>query len=113
MGCGSRTGSDRSVLAELGLATIASIVIYVFGVTWLAIDTGLSAGRAIAAGMATGGYRTRRSHRRPDRRSESVLAAVSALPSRLKPGGLSWERMVCRAECRGLRLPARLCAHCT
>jgi biotin transport system substrate-specific component len=51
VGAGSRYGSDRSVPRELAVLVLASVIIYVCGATWLAIQAGLSAHAAISAGV--------------------------------------------------------------
>ncbi|GGL33478.1 biotin synthase [Phycicoccus endophyticus] len=50
-GHAARRGHDRSVLRELTVAVAASLTIYVVGVGWLALSTGMSLGAAIGAGM--------------------------------------------------------------
>lgn len=50
-GLGARRGADRSVVRELAVAAVASLTIYAFGVTWLAVWTGMSLAAAVAAGM--------------------------------------------------------------
>ena len=50
-GYGARRGADRSPLGTLALFAVASAVIYAIGTTWLCLDTGMSAGAGIAAGV--------------------------------------------------------------
>lgn len=51
MGAGSRRGTDRSFARELVVAAGSSASIYLFGASWLAISTGMSASAAFAAGV--------------------------------------------------------------
>jgi biotin transport system substrate-specific component len=51
--CGylAERGADRSVLASVPAMLAAEVVIYLFGVTWLAADLHMSAGAALASGF--------------------------------------------------------------
>lgn len=53
-GCGylAERGADRSVLRSVPAMVAAEVVIYAFGMTWLALDLHLSAGAAISYGLA-------------------------------------------------------------
>lgn len=51
VGCGARRGADRSPARTLLLFAVASAVIYVLGTAWLCLDTGMSVGAGIAAGV--------------------------------------------------------------
>jgi biotin transport system substrate-specific component len=51
VGAGARRGADRSALRTLLLFALASAVIYVIGTAWLCLDTGMSAGAGISAGV--------------------------------------------------------------
>jgi biotin transport system substrate-specific component len=50
-GYGARRGADRSPMRTLLLFALASVVIYAIGTTWLCLDTGMSAGAGISAGV--------------------------------------------------------------
>ena len=50
-GYGARRGADRSPVRTLLLFAVASVVIYAIGTTWLCLDTGMSAGAEISAGV--------------------------------------------------------------
>ncbi len=50
-GYGARRGADRSPVRTLLLFALASVVIYAIGTTWLCLDTGMSAGAGISAGV--------------------------------------------------------------
>jgi biotin transport system substrate-specific component len=50
-GYGARHGADRSPFRTLALFALASAVIYVIGTTWLCIDTGMSVGAGVSAGV--------------------------------------------------------------
>lgn len=50
-GYGARRGLDRSPVRTLLLFAVASAVIYVLGTAWLCLDTGMSVGAGIAAGV--------------------------------------------------------------
>jgi len=50
-GYGARRGADRSPVLTLLLFALASVVIYAIGTTWLCLDTGMSAGAGISAGV--------------------------------------------------------------
>lgn len=50
-GYGARRGADRSPVRTLLLFALASAVIYAIGTAWLCLDTGMSAGTGIAAGV--------------------------------------------------------------
>ena len=50
-GYGARRGADRSPGRTLLLFALASVVIYAIGTTWLCLDTGMSAGAGISAGV--------------------------------------------------------------
>ncbi|NJC71467.1 biotin transporter BioY [Planosporangium thailandense] len=52
VGAGSRRGTDRTVLRELAVMTLASATIYACGVSWLAIVTGMGLVKAVAVGVA-------------------------------------------------------------
>ncbi|MGZ4530845.1 MAG: biotin transporter BioY [Mycobacteriaceae bacterium] len=52
VGAASRRGADRSIPRELGVLTLASLVIYLMGAGWLAVVTGMTAAQAFAAGVA-------------------------------------------------------------
>jgi biotin transport system substrate-specific component len=47
----ARRGADRSVPRTLAVYVLASAVIYAIGTLWLCVDTGMSAGAGIAAGV--------------------------------------------------------------
>jgi biotin transport system substrate-specific component len=51
VGAGARRGADRSPLRTLLLFALASAVIYAIGTAWLCLDTGMSAGAGISAGV--------------------------------------------------------------
>jgi len=50
-GYGARRGADRSPVRTLLLFALASVVIYAIGTTWLCLDTGMSIGAGISAGV--------------------------------------------------------------
>ena len=50
-GYGARRGADRSPVRTLLLFALASVVIYAIGTTWLCLDTGMSVGAGISAGV--------------------------------------------------------------
>jgi biotin transport system substrate-specific component len=50
-GYGARHGADRSPVRTLLLFALASVVIYAIGTTWLCLDTGMSLGAGISAGV--------------------------------------------------------------
>ena len=50
-GYGARRGADRSPVRTLLLFALASAVIYAIGTTWLCLDTGMSVGAGISAGV--------------------------------------------------------------
>jgi biotin transport system substrate-specific component len=47
---GSRRGADRSPVRTLLLFALTSVVIYVIGMAWLCLDSGLLVGTGISAG---------------------------------------------------------------
>lgn len=51
MGVGSRRGTDRSAPRELFALLLASAAIYVCGVTWLSVATGMSLSAAVSVGL--------------------------------------------------------------
>ncbi|TDC69961.1 biotin transporter BioY [Streptomyces hainanensis] len=51
VGALARRGGDRTVLRTVGTMAVGTAVIYAVGVTYLALDTGMSASEAIAAGL--------------------------------------------------------------
>src|ERR1700722_16380505 len=51
VGVGARRGADRSPVRTLLLYALASVVIYAIGTTWLCLDTGMSIGAGISAGV--------------------------------------------------------------
>jgi biotin transport system substrate-specific component len=50
-GYGARRGADRSPVRTLLLFALASVVIYAIGTAWLCLDTGMSIGAGISAGV--------------------------------------------------------------
>jgi biotin transport system substrate-specific component len=51
VGYGARRGADRSPVRTLLLFALASAAIYLIGTTWLCLDTGMSLGAGISAGV--------------------------------------------------------------
>lgn len=51
MGALSRRGNDRQVVSALGQFVLGSLVIYAFGVSWLAVDLHVSLATAISLGL--------------------------------------------------------------
>jgi biotin transport system substrate-specific component len=51
VGAGARRGADRSAVRTLLLFALASAVIYTIGTAWLCLDTGMSLGAGISAGV--------------------------------------------------------------
>ncbi|RKN37639.1 biotin transporter BioY [Streptomyces hoynatensis] len=51
VGALARRGGDRTALRTVGTMAVGTAVIYAFGVTYLALDTGMSAAAAVDAGL--------------------------------------------------------------